>query len=93
MFIVKRGVYSYNRNRSHKAVFPKKGSILPALIMELKWNQPADGAIAQIKKRRYPEAVKGYGEEILLVEISYDRDASAGERKHQCKIEQYEEQN
>ena len=61
--------------------------------MELKWNQSADGAIAQIKKRRYPEAVKGYGGEILLVGISYDRDAPAGERKHQCRIERYEGQN
>lgn len=73
--------------------FPKKGSMLPALIMELKWNQSADGAIAQIKKRRYPEAVKGYGGEILLVGISYDRDAPSGERKHQCRIERYEGQN
>ncbi len=71
---------------------PKKRSKLPALVVELKWNQSADGAIAQIKNRRYLEAVKGYGGEILLVGISYDRDAPAGERKHQCRIERYEEQ-
>ncbi len=71
---------------------PKKRSRLPALVVELKWNQSADGAIAQIKNRRYPEAVKGYGGEILLVRISYDRDAPAGERKHQCRIERYERQ-
>ena len=65
--------------------FPKRGSILPALIVELKWNQSADGAIAQIKNRRYPEAVKEYGGEILLVGISYNREAPAGERKHQCR--------
>ncbi len=71
---------------------PKKRSKLPALVVELKWNQSADGAIAQIKNRRYLEAVKGYGGEILLVGISYDRDAPAGERKHQCRIERYEGQ-
>ncbi len=71
---------------------PQKRSRLPALVVELKWNQSADGAIAQIKNRRYPEAVKGYGGEILLVGISYDRDAPAGERKHQCRIERYEGQ-
>ncbi len=71
---------------------PKKRSRLPALVVELKWNQSADGAIAQIKNRRYLEAVKGYGGEILLVGISYDRDAPAGERKHQCRIERYEGQ-
>ena len=69
--------------------FPKKGSILPALIVKLKWNQSADGAIAQIKNRRYPEAVKEYGGEILLVGISYNREAPAGERKHQCRIERF----
>ena len=69
--------------------FPKRGSILPALIVELKWNQSADGAIAQIKNRRYPEAVKEYGGEILLVGISYNREAPAGERKHQCRIERF----
>lgn len=54
---------------------PKKDSVLPALIIELKWNQSAEGAIAQIKNKRYPEAIKGYGGKILLVGISYDREA------------------
>ncbi len=67
--------------------FPKKDSVLPLLLIELKWNQSAQGAIAQIKDRHYPKAVKGYGGEILLVGISYDRKAPAGERKHQCRIE------
>lgn len=72
---------------------PKKKSMLPILVVELKWNQSADGAIAQIKNRRYPEAVKGYGGEILLVGISYDRNAPAGKRKHQCRIEKYVKQS
>ena len=37
-------------------------------------------------------AVKGYGSDILLVGISYDREALPGERKHQCRIEKYREQ-
>lgn len=69
---------------------PKKESALPVLVIELKWNQSAEGAIAQIKNRRYSEAVKGYGSDILLVGISYDREALPGERKHQCRIERYE---
>lgn len=69
---------------------PKKESALPVLVIELKWNQSAEGAIAQIKNRRYSEAVKGYGSDILLVGISYDRGALPGERKHQCRIERYE---
>lgn len=69
---------------------PKKGSILPVLVVELKWNQSVDGAIGQIKDRRYPEALAGYGGDILLVGISYSKEAPAGKRKHQCSIEKYE---
>lgn len=69
--------------------FPKKDSVLPVLVIELKWNQSVNGAIRQIKNRHYPDAVRGYGGEILLVGIIYDKNAAAGERKHQCKIEKY----
>lgn len=69
---------------------PKKDSALPALVVELKWNQSAESALEQIHNRRYPEAVRRYGGEILLVGISYDREAPAGKRKHQCRIEKYE---
>ncbi len=66
---------------------PKKDSPLPALVIELKWNRSAKSAIDQIKDRRYPDAIKGYGGDILLVGVSYDKDAPAGKRKHTCKIE------
>lgn len=69
---------------------PKKDSALPALLIELKWNQSADGAIDQIRQRRYPEALRNYGSDILLVGISYDKSAPAGARRHHCKIEKYE---
>ena len=68
---------------------PKKDSMLPALVVELKWNQSADGAIEQILDRRYPQAVKEYGGDILLVGISYAKDAPPGKRKHRCRIEKY----
>ena len=60
---------------------------MPARVIELKWNQPAQGAIAQIKKQRYPEALLGYGGEILLVGIAYAKDAKGEKRKHTCRIE------
>lgn len=66
---------------------PKKDSMLPALVIEMKWNKSAEGAIAQIKDKRYPDAVMGYGGEVLLVGINYDKDAPAGKRKHECVIE------
>ena len=71
---------------------PKKDSILPILVIELKWNQSAEGAIRQIRDRRYPEIFQEYGSEILLVGISYDKEAVAGKRKHHCRIENYQYQ-
>lgn len=67
--------------------FPKRASRLPALVIELKWNKSAEGAIAQIKEKRYFEALKDYGGDILLVGISYDREARGDKRKHTCVIE------
>lgn len=70
---------------------PKKNSPLPALVIEMKWDQSAEGAIAQIKSRHYPDALKNFDGEILLVGINYDKNAPAGERKHSCVIEKYME--
>ena len=65
---------------------PKQDSGWPALVIELKWNQSADGAINQILKKNYPEALSGYGSEIILVGINYNKDVPAGQRKHSCRI-------
>lgn len=67
------------------AYIPRRDSDWPALVVELKWNKSADGAIAQILAKKYPEALKGFGGEILLVGISYDRDR----KKHECRILKY----
>ncbi len=69
---------------------PKKDSVLPALVVELKWSQSAESAIEQIRDRRYPEALREYGGDVLLVGISYSKEDPAGARKHRCKIERYE---
>ena len=69
---------------------PKKPSLMPALVIELKWNQTAKGAIGQIKERRYPEAIREYGGEILLVGVNYNKDGPVGKRKHTCIIEKYD---
>ena len=65
---------------------PRRGVGKPALVVELKWDQGADGAIKQIRDRRYPEGIKGYGGEILLVGVSY----SVKDKKHECRIEKGE---
>ncbi len=69
---------------------PRRDSDYPALVIELKWNQTAQGAISQIKKKHYPKSIEAYGGEILLVGISYDKGESAGSRTHTCRIERYE---
>ena len=68
---------------------PKKDSILPALVIELKWNKSAEGAIRQIHEKRYPKAIEGYGGEILLVGICYSKEDPAGKRQHHCRIERF----
>ena len=68
---------------------PKADSDWPVLVVELKWNKSVDGAIDQILKKKYPSAIEDYGKPILLVGITYDKDAESGTRKHKCKIIEY----
>ncbi len=63
---------------------PRTGCMTPAMIVELKWNISAEAAIDQIKKKQYVKCLKDYSGEILLVGISYDKDA---EKRHTCMIE------
>lgn len=58
----------------------------PVIVVELKWNQSADTAIAQIREKRYPDSLKDYYGDIVLVGISYEKKA----REHTCVIEYVE---
>lgn len=62
---------------------PKRYTLDPAIVVELKWNKSSDAAIKQIKNRNYPAILKEYGGDILLVGINYDEKT----KKHSCKIE------
>lgn len=53
--------------------------------MELKYNQSAKGAIAQIMDRQYTEKLAAYEENMLFVGVNYDKDSV--EKKHTCVIE------
>ena len=68
------------------AYIPKHDSEWPALVIELKWNESAEGAIAQILRKKYPENLENFGNKIVLVGISYDKDSSGGDKKHHCRI-------
>ena len=58
----------------------------PAAVIELKWDKSAEGALAQIREKRYGEALKEYHGNLLLAGISYDK----GTKKHACVIERME---
>lgn len=64
---------------------PRKTSGKPAMVVELKWDKSAEGAIAQIKAKKYVQAIENYGGDILLVGINYDKSS----KKHECVIEKY----
>ena len=55
----------------------------PALVVELKWDKSAEGAIKQIKDKKYFESLEEYKNNMLLVGINYDRKT----KTHECKIE------
>ena len=39
---------------------PRKTTQTPAIVVELKWNQTAEAAITQIKRKQYVESLKDY---------------------------------
>ena len=61
----------------------KKFQEKPALVVELKWDKSARGAIQQIKEKQYCRSLEEYTGNILLVGINY----SQKDKKHQCVIE------
>ena len=65
---------------------PKKYSDKPAMMIELKYDKSAEGAIAQIKEKKYVESLKEYHGNMLLVGINYEKDT----KKHTCIIEAYD---
>ena len=58
----------------------------PALVVELKWDKSANGAINQILEKQYCESLKDYVGKIFLVGINYDKKTKV----HKCIIEEYE---
>ncbi len=63
---------------------PRKGyGDKPAVVIELKWNKEAEGAIKQIYDKNYVAALKEYHGNLLLAGIDYDKKT----KRHSCKIE------
>lgn len=53
-------------------------------VVELKWNESANGAIEQIKKKEYCKSLEEYKGNILLVGVNYNKKT----KKHECIIEE-----
>lgn len=70
------------------AFLPRPFSDKPALLIELKYDQSAEGAITQIKRKRYSRKLEAYKGRLLLVGINYDKDI--GHKAHTCVIEKME---
>ena len=64
-------------------LLPRPQSKRPAVVLELKYDQSADTAIAQIRQKRYAASLQDYYGEIVLVGIDYDRTT----KQHKCIIE------
>ena len=65
------------------AYLPKVELSKPALLIELKWNKSANGALAQIYEKKYPTIFQNYRSTVLAVAINY----SEKTKTHTCKIE------
>ena len=68
---------------------PPKNTDYPALVIELKWDKSAKGAIRQIKDRQYASWIEGYTGNILLIEINYYSQT----KNHECIVEMYVKHN
>lgn len=64
-------------------LLPRPNCERPAVLLELKYDNSADTAIAQIKEKRYAGKLQDYAGEVVLVGINYDKKA----KRHECKIE------
>lgn len=75
------------RGYSDILFLPRRTSAKPALLVELKWNKSAEGAISQIKEKQYTEIMGkfDYSGELLLVGLNYNTKNG----QHTCKIERY----
>ena len=66
-------------------LIPRKHVDSPAIVLELKFNQDADTAISQIRRKNYPAKLQDYADRLLLVGINYNRET----KQHDCTIESY----
>lgn len=64
---------------------PRKNVDKPCMIVELKWDKDAEGAIDQIHNNQYIDGLQEYQEDMLLVGINYEKKT----KQHTCVIEKW----
>lgn len=57
----------------------------PALLVELKWDKSAVGALEQVKKKEYCQSLEEYHGNLLLVGVNYNKKT----KEHSCVIESF----
>ncbi|MBP5366962.1 MAG: AAA family ATPase [Bacteroidales bacterium] len=62
---------------------PIKNSPYPAVVVELKYDKTAEGAIAQIRAKNYHGKLQNFSKTIILLGINYDKNT----KKHEVEIE------
>ena len=75
--------YATGKGYADLVMIPRRNVNKPALVVELKFNNTADTAIDQIKRKEYPSKISEYTGDILLVGINYDKET----KQHTCKID------
>ena len=74
--------YATGKGFADLVFIPRKGRVLPAMIIELKKGHSAEEALIQIKANDYIHKVAEYTGKMLLVGINYD-----DKKGHTCVIE------
>ena len=62
---------------------PRRNVDMPAVVLELKYDQSAQTAISQIKDKHYTDSLLDYIGEVVLVGVNYDKQS----KRHRCEIE------
>jgi hypothetical protein len=62
---------------------PLPKSPRPAIVVELKYDKSAQGAIDQIRRKNYPASLKGFSKRIILLGVNYNK----AEAKHEVELE------
>ena len=75
--------YPSGKGYADLVFLPAPGTSKPIMVVELKYDKTAEGAIAQIKKKNYPQSLAGLAGELVLVGINYNPKS----KEHTCRIE------